>query len=78
MPEKSFKVQGHKVSSDTEESTGKVQIRINDRVVEATYDSKTKKYSTTAMPYRDYGSVKDLAESLIASHPDFREPRTGS
>ena len=78
MAARSMKVRGRSVSSETNKETSEVTISIDGRTIEATYDAVRKSYSTTAMPYQDYGSVKQLAEALIANHPDFRDPRPES
>ena len=75
MPTEKFEIRGRAVSSETRRGTSAMRVTVDRREIPIERDADTGKYSTVLMPFRDYDSVKELVESLIANHPDFRDPR---
>ena len=75
MPDESIEISGRTVISEKRDDSSTARLTIDGREIQVEFDADTAKYSTVAMPYRDYESLNELVESLIAHHPDFRDPR---
>ena len=69
MAKVSKEVMGHKVEIDDEDN-----LSVAGKQIDYQHDPVANKWSSSYLPYSDYGSLEDLADAVATHTEEFKTP----